>query len=217
MIEINLLPKELQWKRFRFSLDKKLVALLIVGVVVILGLAGFSFLLQAGKISTLQKNIANYKAEADKFAPEIQKIDEINLKKTQIVARMTAIELLERNREYWVDLMQDMVKRIPEYLWLTNVQQASAGAAAKTASSATPASVKSSIEGFSYSLNALATFIVRLKKSEIFKNIEISSITLQETEKAKAYSFKLTCDFSVPQAAAPTESAQATGAAGSQF
>lgn len=216
MIEINLLPKELQWKRFRFSLDKKLVVLLIAGVVIILGLAGFSFILQAGKISSFEKNIANYKAEADRFAPEIQKIDDINLKKTQILARMTAIELLDRNRDYWVGLMQDLVRRVPEYLWLTSVQEASASAAAKAPGTA-PAVTKSSLEGFSYSLNALATFIVRLKKSDILRNIEISSITLQETEKAKAYFFKLTCDFSAPQVAAPSESAQATGAAGSQF
>jgi len=218
MIEINLLPKELQWKRFSFALDKKLVGLLAVGIVIVLGLAGYSFILQVGKISSLQKNIANYKAETEQFAPEIAKIDDINVKKGQLMARMTAIELLDRNREYWVGLMQDIIGRVPEYLWLTSIQEASAAAAGKTQPAGAPAgSVKSTIEGFSFSLNALATFIVRLKKSEIMSNIEITSIALQETEETKAYLFRLTCDFNTPKAEAPAEGAPAAGIAGGQF
>jgi Tfp pilus assembly protein PilN len=220
MIEINLLPKELQWRRFRFSLDKKLVVLLVAGLILILGMAAYSFVFQASQISTYKKNIASYKAETEKFAAEIKKIDEIKLKNEQITARMTAIEMLTRNQDYWVNLLEDMVRRIPEYLWLTSVQEASAVTASRTQTGAAAAAPsKSSIEGYSFSLNALATFIVRLKKSEIFHNIEISSITLQETEKAKAYFFKLTCDFDVPQLAVQTESTTqpATGTAGSQF
>jgi len=218
MIEINLLPKELQWKRFSFALDKKLVVLLVIGAVVILGLAGYSFVLQAGKISGLEKNIANYKAESDQYAAEIAKIDDINMKKEQIMARMTAIELLDRNRDYWVNTLEDMIRRVPEYLWLTSVQEASAAATTRNQQgTAAKAPGKSTIEGFSFSLNALATFIVRLKKSEILSNVEITSITLEETEETKAYLFMLTCDFNAPKTESPSEGGVAVGSAGGQF
>lgn len=220
MIEINLLPKELQWKRFSFKLDKKLVVLLSAGGVIILAMAAYSFILQAAQISTYQKNIANYRAEAEQFADEIKKIDDINQKKDQIVARMTAIELLDRNRGYWVGLMEDLIRRVPEYLWITSVREATAGTVASTSapsSTAPAAAARSSIEGFAFSLNAVATFIVRLKKSDIFTNIEISSVNLEETQNSRAYAFKLNCDFNAPTPAVPTETAQAPGKAGSQF
>ncbi len=218
MIEINLLPKELQWRRFSFKLDKKLVILLVSGLVVIFALAVYSFIFQAGQISRFNDNIARYRAETDQYEAEIRKIDEINEAKVQITARMTAIEILNRNRGYWVELMEDLIRRIPEYLWLTSVQDASSIAAAASRTPGTaPVAARSTMEGFSFSLNALATFLVRLKKSDVFQNIEISSINLEESEQTKAYFFKLTCDFNAPETAAPTESAQATAAPGGQF
>lgn len=224
MIEINLLPKELQGRRFRISVDKKLVVLLVVGAAVILGLASYSFVYQAGKISSYKKNIAGFKAEADQFASEIRTIDEINEKKKQLSIRMTAIDLLVKNRDYWVNLMEDVARRVPDYLWLTLVQEASAATVARTpgtpAGAAAPAA-KSAVEGYAYSLNAIATFLVRLKKSEMITNIEITSIALQESDKAKAYFFKLTCDFNVPRMTVPTETVEqqttAGGTAGNQF
>lgn len=216
MIEINLLPKELQWKRFSFQLDKKLVILLVAGVVVLSGLVGYSYVFQAGKITAYETTIASLKTEAELYAEEIERIDEMNTMIIQMTARMTAIEILDRNRDYWVDLLEDLIKRVPEYLWLTSVRDASSAVVSRTPGKPA-APTKSTIEGFSFSLNALATFIVRLKKSDILKNIEISLINLEQTEKTKAYFFKLTCDFNAPETVAPTEAAQVKGTAGGQF
>jgi hypothetical protein len=52
----------------------------------------------------------------------------------------------------------------------------------------------------------------------MFKDLELSSIVLQENEKSKAYSFKLTCNLEVPGIVAPvTETAQAPGTASGRF
>ncbi|MEE9553379.1 MAG: PilN domain-containing protein [candidate division Zixibacteria bacterium] len=217
MIEINLLPKELQWKRFSFRLDKKLVILMVTAAIVLLSLAGYSYVYQAGKIETYEKNIASLKAEADQFSEEIKQIEDMNAMITQMTARMTAIEILDRNRGYWVDLLEDVIRRVPEYLWLTSVKDASATIVSSRAPGQAAVPTKSTIEGFSFSLNAMATFIIRLKKSNIIRNVEISSINLEETEETKAYFFKLTCDFNAPEVPAPSEVAQTKGTAGGQF
>jgi Tfp pilus assembly protein PilN len=218
MIEINLLPKELQWKRFRFTVDKKLLILLGVGAGVVLCLAAYSYVYQAGKISTIRDNIVAYRMEADQYAAEIKKIDEIAAKNEQVLARISAVKILDRNRDYWVGLLQDVIKRVPEYLWLIDLQEGSAATVARPASGTTaPVPSSSTIEGFAFSLNAVATFIVRLKKSDILSNIEVSSIILQETEKSRAYLFKLTCNFNAPGTPAPTETAPTPGTAGGQF
>lgn len=218
MIEINLLPKELQWKRFRFALDKNILYILAVGIIITLGMAAYSYIYQAGSIAGLLKEINDAREEESKYSAEIQKIDEIAERKAQILARMSAIQLLDQNRDYWVNLMEDLVRRVPEYVWLTSIQQAPATGQPARPTGAPRLSAQSTIKGYSFSLNALATFLVRLKKSDMFKNVELSSIILQESEKSKAYSFELAYDLEVPGQVAPTtETAQAPGAEGSRF
>lgn len=218
MIEINLLPKELQWRRFRFALDKNIIYILAIGIVIALGMAGYSYIYQARRMAGLEKEINDARAEESKYSAEIQKIDEIAEKKTQILARMSAIQLLDQNRDYWVDLMEDLVRRVPEYVWLTSIQQAPAAGQLAQPTGVPPVSAQSTLKGYSFSLNALATFLVRLKKSDMFKNVELSSIVLQESEESKAYSFELAYRLEAPGLVAPTtETAQAPGATGSRF
>lgn len=218
MIEINLLPKELQWKRFRFTLDKNILYILAIGIIITLVMAGYSYIFQAGSIAELKKEINDARQEESRYTAEIQKIDEIAEKKTQILARMSAIQLLDQNRDYWVDLMEDLVRRIPEYVWLTSIQQAPTTGQPAQPTGAPPVPARSTIDGYSFSLNALATFLVRLKKSDMFKDLELSAIVLQENEKSKAYSFKLTCNLEVPGIVTPvTETAQAPGTTSGQF
>jgi Tfp pilus assembly protein PilN len=220
MIEINLLPKELQYRRFGFKVDKNVIFILVGGLAIAGLLAAYSFVFQAGRLSALNKDIVQAQTETARYAAEIEKIEDISLKKTQILARMSAIQMLDQNRNYWVKLLEDMVRRVPEYVWLTSVvQNPVGGAPAGTAGApAAPVTAKSTINGYSFSLNAFATFLVRLKKSDLFYNIELTSIKLEETDQAKAYSFKITCNFVAQETPpAPSETAQAAPATGTQF
>jgi Tfp pilus assembly protein PilN len=209
MIEINLLPKDLQRSRFHVKLDKNLV-MVLSGCVALIGvMAIYSYFFQAQTLSTLDKQLAISKAETAKYTSEIVKIDEISQKKEQILARMTTIQLLDKNREYWVSLLGDLAGRVPEYVWLTSIRQAPEATpvtpvtpAASNMPAVQPATLasgsRSTLEGYSFSLNAMATFLIRLKKSDYFAHIEIASIKLQQLDKADAYNFKLNCDLVTP-------------------
>jgi Tfp pilus assembly protein PilN len=176
MIEINLLPKDLQRSRFHVKLDKNLVMVLSGCVAMIGVMAIYSYFFQAQTLSTLDKQLAISKAETAKYTSEIVKIDEISKKKEQILARMTTIQLLDKNREYWVSLLGDLAGRVPEYVWLTSIRQApeatpvTPSAPNSPAPAAQPATMasgsRSTLEGYSFSLNAMATFLIRLKKSD---------------------------------------------------
>ena len=216
MIEINLLPKELQSKRFGFSIDKNVIFIIIGGLVITSILVVYSFVFQVNKISGLEAEIKQAQEETARYAEEIQRIEEISLKKKQILARMSAIQLLDQNRSYWVKLLEDLIRRVPDYVWLSNIEQNPMVGSTKPGQ--TKVVTKSVIEGYSFSVNAFATFLVRLKKSDMFSNIEITSIKLQETEEAKAYSFSLICNFAMPELpVAAAETAQSAPAAGTQF
>jgi type IV pilus assembly protein PilN len=218
MIEINLLPKELQYKRFRLSIDKNIIVLSICGAAIAALLVLYSFVFQASKLAGLENDILQAQNETAKYSDEILKIEDIKLKRDQIIARNTAVQRLEQYREYWVNLLEDLVQRIPDYVWLTSVEQNPSAGPQVAVPGAAPVVSKSTISGYSFSLNAFATFLVRLKKSEIFRDIELTSIKLEETEKVKAYSFSITCNFVKPELPMATEeTAQSAPATGTQF
>lgn len=219
MIEINLLPKELQHRRFGFTVDKNVIIILVGGLAIAGLLAAYSFVFQTGKVRALNNDILQAQTETDRYSAEIQKIEDISLKKTQILARMSAIQILDQNRNYWVTLLEDLVRRVPEYVWLTSVEQNPGVASTAGAAGAQPvAAAKSTMNGYSFSLNAFATFLIRLKKSDLFYNIELTSIKLEETDQAKAYSFKITCNFVTPEPPPATaETAQTAPVTGTQF
>ena len=209
MLEINLLPKEYQKRKFRLSLEKNAIYVVGAGVGVLVLLGAYSFLFQIMPVQKIGKQIITYQQEEANFKPQIAKIDSLNELKQRIVTRMTAIDILDRNRDIWIDICTDIGSRISDYLWLTEFKQlvAEAPATAKPVSSeegeARPAQPqkgpalgpivpelkKATIKGRSFSLNSIATLIVRLKKSPHFKNIELTSIKLIEDQTAEAYEF----------------------------
>jgi len=224
MLEINLLPKELQHRRFGFKPDKKLINVIAGGVAIALVLFLYSYFFQITALNDLQTEIADYERQRAEYMIEIKKIEDIELKSKQILARQHAIMTLDTSRDYWVKLLEDLIRRVPEYVWITTFDQATA-AAVPAAAPGQPntrrvsvGSSKTQINGYSFSLNSLATFIIRLKKSETFNDVEITSIKLQETDKAKAYSFELTCNLVAPGLeVVTTETAPQTTSAGTQF
>lgn len=189
MIEINLLPKEYQKKKFRLALEKNTLYIIGVGVIILALLAAYTVFLQVLPSNSLNKKIEIAQADSAALSSEILMVNELTEKKNRLLARMSTIELLDRHRETWISVTSDLGARIPDYLWLTELTQA------LQASEEGEGNIKAYIQGRSFSLNSLATFIVRLKKSPYFKNIEISKIQLIEEKGAEVYSFIINCDL----------------------
>jgi Tfp pilus assembly protein PilN len=207
MIEINLLPKEYQKRKFKLTLEKNTIFVIGVGVAALILLMAYSYLFQVMPIDKISKNIIAYQQEESKFDPQIAKIDSLNNLKERIITRMSAIDILDRDRGTWIDICSDLGSRVSDYLWITEFKQL----IAESAPAIKPASVDESseakptpkqavpqvvsnvrrgtIKGQSFSLNSIATFIIKLKKSPYFDNIELTSIKLVEVQNAEAYEF----------------------------
>lgn len=212
MIEINLLPKELRKRRGVFTLKKGTSYLLGAGGVLILLLILIS-VMQGIRVQGLNRKIADAQKRKEELKESIRLVDALTELKNKILQRLSAIENLDRDRSTWVDIMQDLSSRVPDHLWLTTfkenapvvisapkVQTSDEGLVdtvktAQTQATAPMPSRKVTIEGYSFSLNGLATFMINLMRSGYFKNIELSYIKLAELEKQKAYSFQLTSDI----------------------
>jgi len=211
MIEINLLPKEYQKRKFKLALERNAVYVVIGGFGLLLILAAYTVIFQVMPARKVVDTINKYQAEAERFAPQSAKIDSLNALKSAILTRMSAINLLDRNRTVYIDLLSDLGSRVTDYLWLSEFKQLIAEAPtqlprqqsmsedeparqmAKSGQAAPPTTQprKATIRGKSFSLNSIATFIARLKNSPYLANVELTSVRLVDEKNTEAYEFNI--------------------------
>ena len=120
MIRINLLPhRELARKlrRQRFNLGVGLAALLGVGLAVLVFLA-----LQARIADQRQRNQL-LQTEITRFDGQIADIAGLQAEITALRARQQAVEDLQADRNLPVVLMAELVRQLPEGLFLTGLRQ----------------------------------------------------------------------------------------------
>ncbi|MCP4633770.1 MAG: hypothetical protein GY855_12660 [candidate division Zixibacteria bacterium] len=197
MVEINLLPKEFQKKGLGISLDKTFLYVL-GGAIVLLLLMVAVTVYQNVQLGNIDDKIAVAQAKADTYKNEIDQINNLNQLKERILSRITSIEKLDKDRVYWVSLFSDLTRRVPSHVWLTDFKQA--GADDKSGVSGKSKIVdgtvnKSSVEGYTFSLNALAAFLIQLDKSEYFDNLNMSSVEIEEVEERVMYKFTIACSL----------------------
>jgi len=206
MIEINLLPKEMQIQGPRVALNRKMLAPALGAFALLCTMAGLT-IYQSQQLGELESKIRIAKARAEQLQKDIRMVDALVAIKEKITDRINAVKLLDENRTAWVALMEDMSTRLPEFLWLTGVRQVMASAPAPTpgrtpgdtsqaqmAASATPQTLfPAEIEGYAYSLSGLANLILNMRRSGHFSNVDLRTAREVALEQHTAYSFVLTC------------------------
>jgi Tfp pilus assembly protein PilN len=199
-IEINLLPRELRKKTKIINLDKSITY--IAGLVVILIILFVAVsVFQNIKLKAMDIKIAEAQKKTDELKPNIELVDALTQVKDKIMQRMSAMEALDRNRTVWVRVMEDLSKRVPEYMWLSLLkEEESALPQADSLKPKTPTPLESQVrrvtlEGYSYSLNSLASFMIQLMQSRYFANMDLQYVKRIEVKEIKAFSFQLVGDL----------------------
>lgn len=211
MIEINLLPQDFKKGRRGFALQKNMLYVVAGGAGVLLLLVLLTFY-QSVRLSSMDRKIQEARARTEQLKKDIQLVDALTEVKEKLLNRMSAIETLDRNRSVWVEILTDLSSRVPDYLWLSVFKEnAPASAPQPTASpvattspvaATTPVAPdtltkasRTTLEGYSYSLNGLAAFIISLMKSDYFKNVELNFVKAADVQKQKTFNFQLSCDL----------------------
>ncbi|MCI0530891.1 MAG: PilN domain-containing protein [candidate division Zixibacteria bacterium] len=222
MIEINLLPKEYRHKGRFFSFNKAAVYGL-AGAGVAVALIVFATVYQSIQVKSLDRKISDARQRTETLKKDIQLVDALTDVREKLLKRMTAIENLDKYRTVWLRIMEDLSSRVPEYLWLSKFKEEPAGAVASatpaantTGGTTTPPAVdtlnaggiawgshKATVEGYCYSINSLAAFLINLSRSDYFENFDLKYIKTSEVGKKKLFSFQLGCDV-IYQIEAPT-------------
>ncbi len=120
MARINLLP----WRETQRKQRQREFGVLVAGAAVItLLLAGYSYVVVQGLIEHQQQRNAFLQAEIAKVDQQIRAIHVLDQVKARLLARMKVIEQLQSSRPLVVHLFDELVKSLPDGLYLTKVEQ----------------------------------------------------------------------------------------------
>lgn len=207
MIEINLLPKNYQKRSLNFSVGKS--GIYVMGGVagIILMLIGITFY-QIHQLDNLDRNIERARQRSAMLQSDIKVVDALIDVKGKINERMTAVEKLDRHRSAYVRVLEDLARNVPEFIWLARFveeipkeppvnknDKSKPEITVSEPSNGVPEVRKVSLEGYAFTLNALAKFMINMMRSDYFDDVELVSTEEKILDEQKAYNFVLSCNL----------------------
>jgi type IV pilus assembly protein PilN len=120
MIRINLLPHREQKRQAR---QRQFVSLVIGLAVLALALVGLGHVIFASQIENQLSRNALLKTEIAKLDEQIKEIDKLREQTQALLARKQVVETLQTNRTEAVHLIDQMVRQLPDGVYLRSLKQ----------------------------------------------------------------------------------------------
>ena len=175
MPRINLLP----WREGQRK-ERKLAFLVALGVAALAaGVASFAaYLLYGSMIESQEHRNQQLRVEIKTLDKQIEEINNLEVAKQKFIARMEIIEKLQRSRPEIVHVFDEIVRTLPEGVYLTGVKQ-------------TEKRLK--FDGVAQSSTRVSSFMRNIDGSQWLRNPELEVV---QTTKASGpgSSFTLTAD-----------------------
>jgi type IV pilus assembly protein PilN len=186
MPRINLLPwREAQRKERKLAFTVALgVAALAAGVTAFAVYLGFGSMIE-GQEARNERLRTEIKA-VDK---QIEEINNLENAKQKFIARMTIIEQLQRSRPEIVHVFDEIVRTLPDGVYLTGVKQNN---------------TKLRFDGVAQSSTRVSSFMRNIDSSDWLKNPELEVVQTNKGASTGGSSFTLTAD-EVPATGAADE------------
>jgi type IV pilus assembly protein PilN len=199
MPRINLLP----WREEQRK-ERKLAFLVALGVAVLAAMVTtFAFyLLLDSMIAGQQRRNQTLRAQIKLLDKQIEEINSLETEKQRFIARMDVIEKLQRSRPGIVHVFDEIVKTLPDGVYLTGVQQIGSGSVKRL-----------KFEGVAQSSTRVSTFMRNIDASQWLRNPELEVV---QTGKGPGSLFTLTAD-EAPAADAAGDNGNGAGAARSRI
>lgn len=195
MARINLLP----WREDRRKIRQN-------EFYAILGAAAFAGLLVFGAIwyhyklqidGQLDRN-EFLKQEIAKLDDKIKKIEELDKRRTQLIARKNVIEQLQANRWQLVRIFDDLVRTMPEGVRLTSVK-------------ATGEQLQ--IDGVAESNARVSSYMKNLENANLIQDPDLAIVEAKGPDRRSRYVFTLRVTIKKPEAPEGEETEAAPAAA----
>lgn len=182
MARINLLPWRVERRKQRQKDTMIMLALSALGAVVLSFLIVWYHNVQIDGQTERNSFLTARIAEVDK---QIEEIEELDRKKSQLLARKEVIEELQANRSQMVHLFDSLVRTIPDGVVLTSIKQDNEIL---------------TLEGRSQSNARVSTYMRNLEGSGWMTRPELSIIEAKGFEQGLPYEFKLQVKLANPSA-----------------
>lgn len=180
MIRINLLPHEARKSRgAAFTFDKtKFVPLAVMSVVLVSCVA--TMLVQGARLKSVESDVAEARAETEKYKQTIALIDEMVRKEQELNRRLALVETLDKDRFKTVAVLNEVAQRVPRYMWLTSMKNI--------------APTRVSFDGYAFSNLVVSDLMQSLAGSSLFDNVELSVAKKKLVEGQPTVNFTVTTD-----------------------
>ena len=177
MPRINLLP----WREGQRK-ERKLAFVVALGVAVLAAVVTTfaAYLMFDSMIAGQQRRNQTLRTQIKQLDKQIEEINSLETEKQRFIARMDVIEKLQRSRPGIVHVFDEIVKTLPDGVYLTGVQQVGAGT-----------SKRLKFDGIAQSSTRVSSFMRNIDQSEWLRNPELEVV---QTAKGPGSSFTLTAD-----------------------
>jgi type IV pilus assembly protein PilN len=175
MPRINLLPWREEQRR-----ERKLHFMVALGgaTVAALAFAFVAYLMLGSMISSQQARNDRLRLEIKHLDKEIEEINSLESSKQKFIARMEIIEKLQRSRPEIVHVFDEIVRTLPDGVYLTSVKQIDK---------------RVKFEGVAQSSTRVSALMRNIDSSEWLKNPELEVVESKKGE-VLGSSFKLAAD-----------------------
>ncbi len=195
MIQINLLPKEFRKRSGKLSFGK--TGYYIIGCVVgIILMVAAVTVFQMRQLSELEKKMEIARFRTVQLQKDIAVVDALIDVKEKLVKRMEAVDRLDQHRTVWVRILEDAARQVPEFMWMSLFEESYVAPVVNDTTQQAVTTLALSrpvnLEGYSFTLNSLANFMINLMRSNYFSEIEMASVEEIMIQEQKAYSYKVT-------------------------
>ncbi len=180
MAKINLLP----WRQ-AYREEKKREFIGVIVAVVMMALLGAYAWVASVQSAIENQNARNQllKQEIAKLDAQVKEISEIKKVRDDLLARIKVITDLEGTRPVIVRYFDEMVRAIPDGVWLTSIDRKGDLV---------------TIEGVAESYNRIASFLRNLEASDWYASHNLISVDAAPDEGEDASVFKMTVQTSAP-------------------
>jgi type IV pilus assembly protein PilN len=158
MIRINLLPHREEKRRLR---QKQFAAFGGISIALGLVVAALVWFVLNQQVEQQQANVAFMKNEISKLDKQIEEIRKIREETASLLAKKQVVENLQSNRSEPVQLLDQLLRQLPEGVYLKSVKQAG---------------VKVGVTGYAQSNARVSTLMRNLGASPYLENPELIEI-----------------------------------------
>lgn len=185
MAHINLLP----WRETLRKKRKRDFGVQVLGAVILAALGVFLWYMQVQQQIEFQESRNSFmKSEIAKVDEKIKEIKDLEKRRAELVARMNVIQELQASRPMVVHLFDELVKTIPEGVFLQSLQQKGNGV---------------TLKGQAQSNARVSAYMRAIDGSEWMKDAELKVIKSQDKTDTGMSEFELVAKQANPNALEP--------------